>query len=213
MGRDFRAELAGDRCWDAATQHVFEARGEPLVDCILQNREELIGLCELIAAEGVRSYLEIGVWTGRLLGALDRLFSFDKVAACDHGWAEQLGLSIALPERARFFAGDSDSDAFRAWRAELGHVDLVFIDANHGYRAVRRDFEINRSYPHRFLAFHDIAGADRRTAGVARLWRELEGYKLEIVRPHRELGRDNSTMGIGVWSERPFALARAPTSN
>jgi hypothetical protein len=206
--RDFRAELAGERCWDAGVQAVFEARGEPVVDCVLQNREEFIALCELIEAEGVRSYLEIGVWTGRLAAALDRLFDFDALAACDHGWAEQLGLSIALPERARFLRADSDSETYRAWRASLGHVDLVFIDANHGYRAVKRDFEINRAFSHRFLVFHDIAGASRHTAGVARFWRELDGHKLEILRPHVELGLPHTTMGIGVWSERPFALAR-----
>jgi hypothetical protein len=211
MPRDFREALAADRCWDAATQRVFEERGEPVVDCILQNREELVGLCELIAREGVRSYLEIGIWTGRLVGALDRIFGFERVAACDHGWAERLGLRIALPPHARFFAGDSDSDAFRAFRAELGHVDLVFIDANHSYRAVRRDFEINRAFPHRFIALHDITGATRHTTGVARFWRELEGHKLEIVRPHVELGSPRSTMGIGVWSEHPFSLARPPT--
>ncbi len=65
--RDFRAELAGDKCWDRGTQALFERHGEPLEDCILQNREELIGLCEFIVAQGVRSYLEVGVWTGRLI--------------------------------------------------------------------------------------------------------------------------------------------------
>ena len=57
--RDFRAELAGDGCWDRGTQVLFERHGEPLEDCILQNREELIGLCEFIEAQGIRSYLEV----------------------------------------------------------------------------------------------------------------------------------------------------------
>jgi hypothetical protein len=199
--RDFRAALAGDKCWDRATEALLAAHGEPLEDAILQNREEVLGLCDFIAAEGVRSYLEIGVWTGRLAAALHRLFAFDLVAACDHGWAEQCGLAIRLPAGARVFRGDSDSAAYLRWRAALGPVDLVFIDANHGYRAVRRDFEINRRFPHRFLAFHDITGARRQTAGVKRFWDELrEGRKRAIVRPHVELGLDRSVMGIGIWS-------------
>ena len=204
MSRDFRAELAAERCWDQATQQALEAHGEPLDDCILQNREELIGLCQFIESRQIRSYLEIGVWTGRLLGTLQRLFDFERVAACDHGWAEQCGLAIALPPEARFLRADSESAEFRAWRQQLGPIDLVLIDANHAYHAVRRDFEINRSYPHRYLAFHDISGARPQTAGVARFWRELDfGHKHEIVRPHAELGLGHSTMGIGIWHAAP----------
>jgi hypothetical protein len=201
--RDFRAELVRDKCWDRTTQARFERRGEPLEDCILQNREELIGLCEFIEARGIRSYLEIGIWTGRLISTLHRLFGFDLVAACDHGWAEELGLPIAVPREARVLTGGSETEAYRAFRRELGHVDLVLIDADHSYAAVKRDFEINRAFPHRFIAVHDITGATRQTVGVRRFWEELEeGYKLEIVRPHLELGSDRSTMGIGIWSER-----------
>jgi hypothetical protein len=121
------------------------------------------------------------------VSTLQRLFAFDRVAACDDGYARQHGLSITLPVRANFFEGDSGSQAFEQWRAGLGHVDLVMIDANHHYRAVRRDFEINRRYPHRFLAFHDIAGATPQTRGVKRFWEELaDGYKATIIRPHRD---------------------------
>lgn len=198
----FRELLASERCWDGETQAIFEARGEPIDDCILQNREELILLCELMHEHDVRSFLEIGIWTGRLTSALHRIFAFERLAACDHGYAEQLGLRISLPPEASFLRADSDSEAFVAWRAALGHVDMVFIDANHHYGAVKRDFEINRRFSHRFLVFHDIAGASRHTAGVARFWRELdEGHKLELVRPHG----DTPSMGIGVWSERPFS--------
>ena len=198
--RDLRGLLAEDRCWDRGVQATYEARGEPVEDAILQNREELIGLCEFIEAQNIRSYLEIGVWTGRLVTALHRVFRFDLVAACDHGWAQQLGLPLHLPKEARFLQANSDSAEFLSWREALGPVDLVLIDANHSYRAVRRDLEINRAFPHRFLAFHDIAGQGRATEGVRRLWGELEGHKVEIVRPHAELGLTYSTMGIGVWA-------------
>ena len=198
--RDFRAELSAERCWDRGVQAVFEARREPLVDCILQNREELIALCEFIETHAVRSYLEIGVWTGRLVRALDRLFRFDLVAACDDGYAARFGLPLALPPRTRFFGGDCASEAYRAFRRDLGPVDLTLLDADHAYHAVRRDFAIHRELPHRFLAVHDITGANPETRGVRQFWEELtDGHKLEIVRPHRELGLATSTMGIGIW--------------
>jgi len=199
--RNFRSELCEDRCWDRLTQVRFDERGEALEDCILQNREELIALCGFIEAQRIRSYLEIGTWTGRLVSTLHRLFRFDRVAACDDGYARRFGLPIALPDDAEFFEGDSSSEHFVRWREGLGHFDLVLIDANHHYRGVRRDFEINRGFPHRFLAFHDITGHIPQTRGVKQFWDELtEGRKTEIVRPHRELGLDHSTMGIGIWS-------------
>ncbi len=197
--RDFRAELRGHRCWDAGVQELYEATGEPAVDCILQNREELIALCRFIEANRVRSYLEIGVWTGRLLSVLHRLFGFDRVAGCDDGYAQRLGLPLTLPSDARFYQGDSASPGFARFRRQLGAVDLVLIDGNHRYAGVRADLERERLHPHRFLALHDITGANRHTAGVGRLWGEIRGgEKIEILEPHRELGLDHSVMGIGI---------------
>ena len=204
--RDYRSLLANDPCWDATTQARYERLGEAAQDRILQNREELLALCRFIEVNRVRSYLEIGTWTGRLVSALHRLFAFDTVAACDDGYCRRFGLDHRFPPDARVFLGSSRDPAFEAFRASLGPVDLVFIDGDHGYRGVRADFEMQRRHPHRFLAFHDITGANRHTRGVARLWRELPaGWKVELVLPHRELGLPHSTMGIGIWSatERP----------
>lgn len=205
--RDLRAALAPFRCWDARTRDIFEARGAPIDDCALQNREELLGLCELMEREEVSSYLEIGVWTGGTVRAICGLFPAMRVAACDQGYAETLGLSIRLPARVDFFRGDSESEGYRRWREALGQVDLVLIDANHAYHAVKRDFERERGLPHRMLALHDITGATRQTTGVRRLWEEInDGFKLEIVRPHPEIGLERSRMGIGVWSAGPIGL-------
>jgi len=200
--RDLRAELSPFKCWDHHTQEIFEREGEALEDCILQNREEVISFAEFIEANNIKSYLEVGVWTGRLVTALHSVFDFERVAAADQGWAETKGFNIHLPKETSVFRGNSDSAEYKSWRKALGHIDLVLIDANHSYAAVKQDFEINRQYPHRFLAFHDITGANRWTTGVRRFWEELnEGFKLEILRPHAELELDHSIMGIGIWSE------------
>lgn len=200
MSRDFREELKDDPCWQPSTEKVFRESGVPYEDTILQNREELIGFCEFLQQEDVRSYLEIGTWTGRLVTTLHRLFSFDKLAAADIGYAPTIGLPFSIPEETRFFKGSSHSDQYRRWRESLGHIDLVMIDGDHSYEGVRLDYEINRQYPHRFLGFHDIANPHPLIQGVAQLWNELEGTKVEIVRPHKELGLEHTTMGIGIWS-------------
>lgn len=198
--RNFRNELAQVKCWDRRTSEIFEETGYPAEDCVLQNREELIAFCEWIEMNNIRSFLEIGIWTGGLLTLLAELFSFDKIAACDNLFAQSLGLPTHVPEDTITFFGDSHSEEYRHWRESLGPIDLVLIDGDHSYEGVRRDFEVNRHYPHRFLAFHDIIGFHPMTEGVKRLWNELEGSKTEIIRPHYELGTDLPTMGIGIWS-------------
>ncbi len=205
--RDFAAELADTPCWNREAEHNRVQRGVPDVDIALQNRAELLLLCQWIEAKRIRSYLEIGVWTGRLLSTLHRLFRFDRVAACDLGWAEDRGLSISLPPECAFLRGDSLGPEYQTWRSALGHVDLVLIDGDHRYEAVRRDFEANRGHPHRFLAFHDVATTHPGDAGVRRLWQELPGpHKLELVRP---LPVSRWRMGIGIWSatEDPRVVA------
>ena len=187
--RDFQSLLAEERFWDPHG-------GEPEQDAILQHPEEVRGLCAFMEAENVRSYLEIGVWTGRLVAALHRIFRFDIVAACDQGGAETRGLGIHLPPQTRFFRGNSESEAFRTWRRDLGPMDLVLIDANHHEAAVRRDWEINAAFPNRFLAFHDITGGHPQTVGVGRFWRGFSGWRHEI-------GAPGSTMGIGIWKQDP----------
>jgi hypothetical protein len=197
---DLPLALAPYKCWDIHTQAIFEAEGEALEDCILQNRAELNEFAQFIEDKQICSYLEIGIWTGRLVTALQRVFCFETVAAADQGWAETCGLQIQLPPEVNFFRGDSGSPEFERWRSQLGHIDLVLIDGDHRYAGVRRDFEQQTRHPHRFLALHDITGANRWTTGVRRLWSEIEGHKRQIVHPHLEAGIDSPTMGIGIWS-------------
>lgn len=208
---DFRALLADEKCWDRSTEKLFECHGEGLEDAMLQNREEVIALCEFIERAGIRSYLEIGIWTGRLVAALHRIFDFDLVAACDQGYAEQLGFAIPLPPAVRLLRANCQSGAYREWRAGLGHVDLVLLDGDHRLHALRRDFARERDLPHRFIAVHDICGARPATRDVKQFWDGLDaGCRLELVRPHRELGLANSTMGIGIWSASEDPRAHAP---
>lgn len=197
--RDFRTELKDVKCWDHDTERLMNVHGLPLEDAILQNREELIGFCEWIEENNIRSYLEIGIWTGALITELHRLFKFERAYACDIGLAEQVGLTIRLSPDITWFKGNSRSIGYRTWRQTLGNIDLVMIDGDHRYGAVKRDFEINHQFRQQFIALHDITGNRPGTMGVRQLWEELGGSTHEIVRPHHEVGLGYSTMGIGIW--------------
>jgi hypothetical protein len=184
-------------CWDTEVQDLYAETGEPRADVALQNRAELAGFLAFMKANSVRSYLEIGTWTGQTLCAVAGALDLDIVACCDHGYAQQLGLPLHLPSGARFLQADSDSNEFLRWREALGHIDMVLVDANHHYRALKKDVALALSFPHRFLALHDITGGNRHTRGVKRVWEELDGEKLEIVRDNPDCP-GATPMGIGI---------------
>ncbi|HEY9840115.1 MAG: class I SAM-dependent methyltransferase [Candidatus Sericytochromatia bacterium] len=199
MGRDFRTLVKDEPFLSQALLDDF-AIHKRLPDCLLQNREEFIRLCEWIEAEGIRSYLEIGLWTGRTLSLLHRIFQFETVAACDPMSALYHGYNMCLPKETKILPGFSQSIEYMGWRHALGPIDLVLIDGDHSYAGVRRDFEINQRYPHRYLMFHDITGVSPDTEGVRQLWQELSGRKLEIILPSPADGLELSPTGIGIWS-------------
>ncbi len=76
-----------------------------------------------------------------------------------------------------------------------GHHDLAFIDADHTYGAVKRDYENLKDCG--VVAFHDIndhcVRDDCPDGGVWKFWREVRE-----TRPYREFSYSDKWMGIGV---------------
>lgn|SRR5574341_270854 len=79
--------------------------------------------------------------------------------------------------------------------------DLVIIDADHTYEAIKRDYEWYADKG-RIVMLHDIAGL-RDCDGVAQFWREISRTKAGKLRKgfHEVIAEDEYRAGIG-WINR-----------
>jgi predicted O-methyltransferase YrrM len=173
-----------------------------------QDRKELNWF--LASIKGAKSLLEIGSGFGRtLLQAGDVLAPGARIRSIDLGRSDDIDTAPALQAviarlRAKgldadLLLADSAADLSVAWAAAAAPYDVVFIDGDPSYEAVRRDWE--RYGPMaRVVALHNVANP---SLGASRLWREIAaaGHNLHAC--------VHSSMGIGVVvMPRPADLAR-----
>jgi predicted O-methyltransferase YrrM len=179
---------------------------------MLQDEAEIEALARLFAAEGVKSYLEIGSKFG---GSLQRIASVmpvgSRIVSIDmpkgtkawpqsHTSLEDLILDLGKKgyDARVMFADSQDPMTVKkaSWHAPY---DAILIDADHRLPGVRKDW-LNYGPMGRLIAFHDIAW--RRAPewigtriDVPEFWNEIKhGYR------HQEFklcptGKNN---GIGV---------------
>ena len=76
-------------------------------------------------------------------------------------------------------------------------IDIAYIDGDHTYSGVKRDFELYRSLitPGGFMVFHDIVPHKNKNVGVPKFWQEIhKEYEFkEIVK-----NWDQNGSGIGI---------------
>jgi hypothetical protein len=152
---------------------------------MLQWKTELEEFCRFMIRNSVRSFLEIGAGDGQLSVFMKDGLCLDRACACDLHCAPLL----AQRRDIAFYHGDHQAPEYRNWRAMQGTIDMVFIDANHktGFRG---DYEVELQFPHRFIAFHDIA--NRAYPQLGEFWKnEVSGGKIAFE------NRD-ATIGFGV---------------
>lgn len=177
----------------------------------LQIRSEIVALLGIVEELRPRTVCEIGAANG------GTTFLFARAAASD---ALLISLDLGFDEaRARAvssFAGAEqqlvclrrDSHDAQTRRAVESHLegrrlDFLFIDGDHGYEGVGRDFEMYGPLvrPGGLIAFHDIVplregDTNHDVGGVPEFWREMKGRyhsTSEIVED-----REQSAFGIGV---------------
>lgn len=138
------------------------------MNLMLQVEEEIDGFAEILRAEGVRSYLEIGAKFGGSLGRVARVLpKGSRIVAVDlpkgtKAWRESepllKGVVAGLKadgHDAHLIWGDSTAPNVIEQVRRLGPFDAIFIDANHTLPFIEKDWA-NYGPMARIVAFHDI---------------------------------------------------------
>lgn len=159
---------------------------------------------ELVRPLAPRAILEVGTYRGGTLllfadvAADDALIASIDLPDGVLPWRRKLYRSFAgRRQRIALIEADSTDEATRLIvERELGGrpLDLLFIDGDHSYDSVARDFELYSPLvrPGGLIAFHDIT--EGKGAGdVHRLWGELRD-NFET----REFRSSSAGYGIGV---------------
>lgn len=209
------------QCW---TRYVLSGRHcgvTGLVEFVLGNhfframqvRSELAALGEILAQHRPVRALEIGTARGGTLLFLTRLANptativsidlpggkFGGGYSARRKWFYQC--FARRNQRLRLIQGDSHSAGMleRA-KSELGGelIDYLFIDGDHTYEGVKRDFELYSSLVRRggIIALHDVAKHPSHSdCEVSRFWNEVR-----LQYRHTEIIEDQTQgwAGIGV---------------
>lgn len=134
-----------------------------------QDEREIAAFCDLLAAEGVRSYLEIGSkFGGSLWRAANALPRGSRIVSVDmpngtKAWKESeaslkacvAALNANGHEASVIWGNSMDLTVVERVRA-LGPFDAILIDADHRLPGVTADFN-NYGPMGRIIAFHDLA--------------------------------------------------------
>lgn len=183
--------------------------------CIfMQVYEEFLNLAYWVNGFKPHNVLEIGTM-GSSFWVLSKLSTGKKVSV-DIDPRQSIIHHFMYGEDWKFFQGDSHTqEMFQKVKSFCPQYDFIFIDGDHTYDGVKRDFEMYKSLltERGVIAFHDIDPdhifADSYAGQVYKFWQELEeGTKTNLV-CKRSSGKvklngiySQGFGGIGLWTPK-----------
>jgi predicted O-methyltransferase YrrM len=210
MARALRRASAAAMTPREAVDAAFEVRVGSLAIRPTQVREEVVELVSVVKAAAPKRVLEIGTDNG------GTLFLLAWASALD---ARILSLDIRVYGRLRrllyrsfgrgrqsvkLHTGDSHSEETRLAvqrHFRMRPLDMLFIDGDHAYDGVRRDYELYAPLvrPGGLIAFHDIVeGPESSVGGVPRFWREVRSDLRDVSEIVESPEQGGYGLGIGV---------------
>jgi len=186
---------------------------------LLQVEEEITTLAHIVKSMAPINYLEIGIHCGSAFTLLGSLCSGKKLGVdIKLPWPQECMEEIEKVAGAHLLMGDSPlTSTFDKVVEFCPQYDLIFIDGDHTYEGVKKDFEMYRGLlsPNGIIVFHDIDPNHRYGDGdagqVYKFWQELdEGSKTDIICSRgggriRIGGYLEGFGGIGIW--RPPSIS------
>lgn len=178
----------------------------------MQVRSELLEFASIIREQRPRAFLEIGTRNGGTFFILCRLadphaivISLDLPGGRFGGGYTVFQIPVMRRmRRSRQQLGLFRADSHRVeTRTRVMHtlngvqLDLLFIDGDHTYEGVKRDFEMYSPLvkPGGIVAFHDIVEISAAGVEVARFWNEIKtDYRNREIIENRQQGWG----GIGI---------------
>jgi predicted O-methyltransferase YrrM len=156
-----------------------------------QVREEITAFLNLLARRPPATVLEIGTDKGGTFFLLSRLaapdallLSLDLPASTPGAyprWRERLYRSFARERQWIELIRENSHDLRTLEKAKClsgrRNLDLLFIDGDHSYSGVKKDFEMYSPLvaADGLIAFHDIVpGLEASVGGVPQFWREIK---------------------------------------
>lgn len=161
-------------------QHPQEIR--PFVEYLLEHVQPVHAL-EIGVRHGGTAALWTQICSGQVIG-ID-WYGMDSLGKA---MTDQLASSMRQRyDNYHFVCGDSHQQSTRDNLVRLMDVykidtfDLIFLDADHSYTGVKKDFEVYRDLlsTHGVIAFHDIVASDFMKQvghGVWKFWQELKDH-------------------------------------
>lgn len=176
----------------------------------MQRDAEWTEFLQLARDEKVGRYLEIGMAYGTTFHSMATHIDAVKVVGVDKpaysggpaAIGEVCGDLVGKGIVPTVIFGDSHSVQVVERVRSLGGFDLIFIDADHNYEAVKQDWKLYGQFS-RIVAFHDIDSEYHPpNEGTTRLWNEVKqsfGRSQEIIRrPDPAIPDEGFGIGV-VW--------------